>query len=120
MHRYSDQVRERIENHLNMILRADPAGARGANVCRVYSPGVNTQDKLRKLSTTLLQSDAASEIQLSNSALQRMINNYLDVRNLRTAFKQMDHNACPNCKTANLAIRSGSVSSRRQNGEVRD
>lgn len=44
MNRYPDSVRERVENHLDMVLRADPAGSTGLNVCRVYSPEINTQE----------------------------------------------------------------------------
>lgn len=104
MNRYSDKVRERIENHLNMVLRADPAGSAGVNVCRVYSPEVNTLEKLRKLLTSLLEPGPDEEVKMSTSTMQRMINEYLDSRKLRISFKQTDHNACPNCKTLQYAV----------------
>lgn len=106
MNRYNDTVRERIENHLHMVLRTDPAGSTGLNVCRVYSPEVNTQEKLRKLLTSLLSSDtdAIEDAQISSSTLQRMINSYLESRKLRIVFKQTDRNACPHCKTLQYAV----------------
>lgn len=49
MNRYGNDIREKVESHLDIVLRADPAGWNGASVCRVYSPEINTQDKLRKV-----------------------------------------------------------------------
>lgn len=48
--------------------------------------------------------DEAAELRMSTSTLQRIINEYLDARNLHIVFKQTDHNACPNCKTLQYAV----------------
>lgn len=104
MNRFSYEIRDRIENHLNIVLRADPAGAADLNVCRVYSPDVNTQEKLRRLVTKILGEDEAGDVQMSDSTMQRIIGNYLGARDLRIVFKQTDHNACPNCKSLQYAI----------------
>lgn len=77
MNRYPDQVRERIESHLDMVIRADPAGSAGINVCRVYSPEVNTQEKLRKLLVKMMEVEEAEDVRMSDSTLQMMINAYL-------------------------------------------
>lgn len=104
MNRYPDHIREKVENHLDMVLCADPAGRSGLNVCRVYSPEVNTKEKLRKVLRTALEEDVEIDKQLSDSTLQRMVNRYLETRKCRIEFSQRDHNACPNCKTLNYAV----------------
>lgn len=93
MNRFSDEVRDRVENHLDMILRADPAGSTDINICRVYSPEVNTQEKLRNLLTKRLDDDQAEEVRMSDCTMRRIVSEYLDARNLRIVFKQTDHNA---------------------------
>ena len=57
MNRVSECVRDKIESHLDMVLRADPAGANGESVCRVYSPELNTQEKLRQSLRNSLRCD---------------------------------------------------------------
>lgn len=73
------------------------------NICRVHSPEINTQEKLRKVFVRLLNADDATEILMSDSALQIIINNYMKSRNVRLDFKQTDHSACPNCKSLQYA-----------------
>lgn len=97
--RMDDDMRERIENHLNMILRPDPSGGEDKSVCSVYSTEVNTHEKLRKFLTGMLKSDNRGPGRLSSSSLQKRINEYLEAQNLRVSFRQTDHNACPHCKT---------------------
>lgn len=104
MNRYPDHIREKVENHLDMVLRADPAGANGLNVCRVYSPEVNTKEKLRKLLAKALDEDGDVDEQLSQSTLQRMVDTYLKRRKCTIEFTQNDHKACPNCKALNYAV----------------
>lgn len=104
MNRYPDHIREKVENHLDMVLRADPAGANGLNVCRVYSPEINTKEKLRTLLAKSLDDDEEVDEQLSESTLQRIVDRYLETRKCTIEFNQSDHNACPNCKTLNYAI----------------
>lgn len=69
MNRYSTEIRERIETHLDMVLRADPAGSIGESVCRVYSPEINTQQKLRKVLRESLGTEESLESGLSESTL---------------------------------------------------
>lgn len=104
MNRYPDHIREKVENHLDMVLRADPAGGNGLNICRVYSPEVNTKEKLRNTLRKALDEDAEIDEELSDSTSQRMVNKYLEARKCRIQFSQSDHNACPNCKTLNYAV----------------
>lgn len=104
MNRYPDHVRENVENHLDLVLRADPAGSNGFNICRVYSPEVNTKEKLRRLLAKALEEEDENEEQMSQSTLQRMIEKYLETRKCTIEFNPSDHNACPNCKTLNYAI----------------
>lgn len=87
-----------------MVLRADPAGSAGLNVCRVYSPEINTKDKLRKELAKELGADDTVDEQISESTLQRMIDSYLKAGGCRIVFSQNDHNACPNCKTLKYAV----------------
>lgn len=103
--RYPKEIRDEIENHLDMVLRADPAGSRGESVCRVYSPEINTQRKLRKVLRASLETDDSIESGISESTLQRMVKDYLTKRNYSAiCFTQSDHNACPNCKTLQYAV----------------
>ena len=88
---------EHVERHLDMVLRPDPAAAHGNNICRVYSPEVNTQEKLRRLISENISKDI-DEVIISPSSLQRMITAYLKSRDCRISFAQSDHNACPMCK----------------------
>lgn len=105
INRYSDAVRDKVENNLDMVLRADPAGSTGASVCRVYSPEINTQEKLRTVLHNALDDDVSVECELSASTLQRMVKDYLKRRNYSAvSFTQSDHNACPNCKTLHYAV----------------
>lgn len=104
MNRYPDSVRQKIEAHLDMIVRADPGASDGINTCRVYSPEINTQEKLRRVLARHLEEDDSADVHLSPSTLQRMIDDYLRSRNCRIKFTQSDHNACPNCKTLKYAI----------------
>lgn len=104
MNRYPDEIREKVENHLDMVLRADPSGAKDLNVCRVYSPEVNTKEKLRELLAKALDDDEDVDGQLSQSTLQRMVDTYLVGRKCTIEFNQSDHNACPKCKTMNYAV----------------
>lgn len=105
LNRYPDSVRNKVERQLDMVLRADPAGSSGESVCRVYSPEINTQDKLRKVLRLALDMEDSTEAELSSSTLQRMVKDYLKRRNYSTiAFTQSDHNACPNCKTLHYAV----------------
>lgn len=105
MNRYPDEVRDKIERHLDMVLRADPAGSSGESVCRVYSPEINTQEKLRTVLRTALDVDESVDVELSASTLQRMVIDYLKRRNFSSiSFSQSDHNACPNCKTLHYAV----------------
>ena len=46
LNRFPQQIIEEVERHLDMVLRPDPAGSDGTNVCRVYSPEFNTNEKL--------------------------------------------------------------------------
>ena len=98
MNRFPPDVIEHIERHLDMILRPDPAASDGTNICRVYSPEVNTQEKLRKLITRNMKVDFG-EVVISPTSMQRMIKSYLDKRGCRISFSQSDHNACPSCKS---------------------
>lgn len=84
--------------------RANPAGSCEVNICRVYSPEINTKEKLRKLLAKALDDDGDVDGQLSQSTLQRIADNYLEGRKCAIEFTQSDHNACPNCKTLNYAI----------------
>ena len=105
MNRFPESVRERIESHLDMVLRADPAGSSGESVCRVYSPELNTQEKLRESLRNALMCDVFGDTDISASSLQRMVNEYLRERNFMSiSFAQSDHNACPTCKTLQMAV----------------
>ena len=44
MNRYPDYIRDKVGNHLDMVLRADPTGSCGLNICRVYSPEISTKE----------------------------------------------------------------------------
>lgn len=92
------------EAHLDMILRADPGASDGIITCRVYSPEINTQDKLRKVFARQLGEEDSAEIPLSASTLQRMLNEYLKARKCRISFSQSDHNTYPTCETLRYAV----------------
>lgn len=104
MNRYSDAVREKIETYLDMILRADPGASDGVNTCRVYSPEINTQEKLRRVLEKQLDDEDVADEPISSSTLQRMINSYLRERNCNISFTQSDHNTCPICKILHYAL----------------
>ena len=104
MNRYPDKIREKVKNHLDIVLRADPAGSNRVNICRVYSPEINTKEKLRKLLAKALDDDEDVEGQLFQSTLQRMVDKYLEVRKCAIEFNQSDHNACTNFKKLNYAV----------------
>lgn len=105
MNRYPRELREQIENQLDMVLRADPAGSSFERVCRVYSLEINTQQKLRNALRQSLHEDESIEPGLSESTLQRMVSDYLNKSNYSTiCFTQSDHNACPHCKTLQYAV----------------
>lgn len=87
-----------------MVILADPAGANGINVCRLYSPEINTKEKLRQVLARALEDDANIDGELSHSTMQRIIDNYVQSRRCAIEFNQSDHNACPNCKTLNYAV----------------
>ena len=132
--KYDAEFRSRIENHLDMVLRHDPAGGEGFNVARVYSIEVNTHQKLAALILSFLKGEKLSsseinpsspgdgpsqphesrdsettneadlEATISASTVQRIINEYLSSRNLRMVFQQTDHNACPSCKAMQYSV----------------
>lgn len=104
MNRYSPAVRERIEIYLDMLLRADPGASDGVNVCRVYSPEINTQEKLRQVLAKQLEDDEIVDEPISSGTLQRMIKEYLTSKQCEISFTQSDHNACPTCKTLQYAL----------------
>lgn len=104
MNRYSDDVRRRVETHLDFILRADPGASDGVNTCRVYCPEINTQEKLRRVLARHLEEDEDTDVHLSSSTVQRMVNDYLKERKCRISFLQSDHNACPTCKTLQYTL----------------
>lgn len=103
MNAYPKHLKDRIETHLDMVLRPDPSASIGESVCRVYSSEINTQEKLRNLLSNMLKEDG-EYMELSSSTLQRRINDYLREKNCRLSFSQSDHNACPICKGLNCAI----------------
>lgn len=103
MNRNPDSIREKVETHLDMVLRADPGATDGVVTCRVYSPEVNTQEKLRVVLANHLEEEGA-DVQLSASTMQRMVKEYLNTRDSRIKFTQSDHNACPSPKTFHYAI----------------
>lgn len=103
MNRLSDEMRFSVERYLDSFLRPDPAGTDGSVTCRVYSPEVNTQAKLRDLITESVGHDVRCDA-IHSVTLQRMVNDYLRQRNARISFTQGDHNCCPNCKTLRYAI----------------
>lgn len=105
INRYPEAIRNKVEGHLDMILRADPAGSSGESVCRVYSPEINTQEKLRRVLSKSLSAVDSIDSELSSCTLQRMVSEYLKRRNYSSiSFTQSDHNACPNCKTLHYSI----------------
>lgn len=88
MNRYPAYIRDKIETHLDLVLRADPAGSNGISVCRVYSPEINTKEKLRKLLSKALDDDDTIDDQLSASTLQRIVEKYLRDRRSRIEFSR--------------------------------
>lgn len=118
MNRYSPEVRRRVELHLDFVLRADPGASGGVNTCRVYSPEINTQEKLRTVLARQLADDDVLREPLSPSTLQRMIGEYLRAKNCRIAFSQSDHNACPTCKTLQYALLQYNVEKKALNAEL--
>lgn len=104
INRYPCVVREHVETYLDMILRADPGASDGVNVCRVYSPEINTQEKLRKVLAKNLTDDDVVDHPLSASTLKRMVDEYLESKKCTISFTQSDHNACPICKCLQYAI----------------
>lgn len=105
MNRCSAAARRRIEQELDMVLRPVPAATDGTIACRVYSPEINTQSKLRELISARIGEDV-TEGPLQPSTLQRMVNDYLTSRGCRLSFTESDHNACPNYQTLQLALLS--------------
>lgn len=96
MNRYSDEVRSEVETNLDFILRADPGASDGVNTCRVYSPEINTQEKLRRVLASHFEEDEGTDVHLSSSTVERIISDYLKERKCRISFLQSDHNAYPN------------------------
>ena len=103
LNRFPQEIIEQVEKHLDMILRPDPAAVDGTNTCRVYSPDVNTQEKLRKLIASNMKVDFR-DVVISPTTLQRMVKSYLDKQGCRISFNQADHNACPMCKSYHCEI----------------
>lgn len=104
VNRYPDHVRERVETHLEIVLRADPGANDGVPVYRVYSHEINTNEKPINAIGNFIEEDDGVNVQLSSSTLQRMINDYLKAFHSRIKFLQSDHNACPTCKTLQYAL----------------
>lgn len=99
--------------------RADPGASDGIHTYRVYSPEINTNEKLRRAVARHLEGDDGVDVPLSSSTLQRMINDFLKIRSSRVKFLQSDHNACPTCKTLSTPFCSSvSTSSRLKPGNA--
>lgn len=105
LNRYPDEVRDKVEQELDMILRADPGASDGSITVRVYDPEINTQEKLRKLLSEQLGTSVTAEY-MHSSTLQRMVNDYLNTKGFRLSFTNSDHNACPVCKTLQMTLLS--------------
>lgn len=98
------RVLEHVERHLDMLLRPDPAASDERHVCIVYSPEVNTHEKLKQFISSRSKVDR-DEILISPASLRRMIASYLHDREcVGISFAQSDHNACPYCKSVHYDI----------------
>ena len=104
INRYSDAIRSKIEPHMDMILRADHGASDGVNICRAYSPEINTQEKLRAVLGRHLEAEEFENMHISNRSLQRMKDEHLELQNSSIKLTQSDPNACPLCKTLKDAL----------------
>lgn len=104
MNRYSDEIRDKLETHLDFILRVAPGASDGINTCGVSSPEISTQEKLQKTIAKHIEENKNIDVQISSSTIQRMVQDYLKPCNCRISFLQSDHNACPNGTAAQYSL----------------
>lgn len=49
MNHLPDSIRDKIETHLEMVLRVEPGASDRINTCGMYSPEINTQENFAGL-----------------------------------------------------------------------
>lgn len=79
INRLPQQTRDRVEVHLDIVLLPDPGGSDGFNICRLYSPYINTYGKFCDLIRREmgLEDDCERNEAISTSTVTRVIHEFL-------------------------------------------
>ncbi len=102
MNKLPHAIRVRVEQEIDVAMRADRGSADNAVIVRVYNPEINTHEKLVRLLLEGIFDDVDSS--LHPSTMRRIVLSYMEDKGIRLSFATNDLNACPNCKDMSHAL----------------